>query len=351
MKHLINKKFNSAFVIVIFLLVIGSAIFMSICSHSRLVFAQVEGEENEIAQNEITAATQSAEIQNVPLQADQPENRAEAAESTERANKESAEAEPVSGDLTASETPWGAFLPGSGTQTRTITTTFQDSKVLRGYRETKTTLFGFEPQMVVLKQNVAVEIGGKMVPGEVQTLKYDFYQQPIIAGTIITKLQNEKLKFGKREITCEVRRYEHTGPQFKRVTKVWYNSLLAPYVLCTETMRYSLPSTEQPEEKLLGYTKTQVVYPPSTTLRGTMMGIYQVKTIRRNTEGWSETVANHSLKIPGTLKREQTYEYDINNNLTQIVTTTTLSTSVVQLTKEPKVTLLKNGGNRSKNQK
>jgi len=230
-------------------------------------------------------------------------------------------------ELTASETAWGTFKVGSWVRTRTITTTFQE-KVSQSIAESTTILEAIEPDSILLKQIDSVEIGGKMVPGEPQSRKIDFYQQTLTGSGTVQALPPEEITVGNRKILCGVRVYEQTTSQFRRRTTVWFNPKVAPYVLRTEATRTSLPTPEQPAEKLLGHSISVVLNPPRTTLRGSFFGTYRVQTVRKNTDGTVYSLADCSLRVPGGIENERSWEYDRENNL--IRTKTTLFSDTVK---------------------
>jgi len=217
-------------------------------------------------------------------------------------------------ELSSMESAWGAFKVGSGIRSRTVTTNFQD-KVSQSVVETTTILDAIEPDSVLLKQIDSVEINGKMVPGEPQLKKIDFYKQPLTENVTVQVLDSEEIPVGNRTFLCGVRVYEQTTSQFRRRTKVWFNPKVAPYVLRTETTRISLPTPEQPTGKPLGQSVSTVLHPPKTTLRGSFFGTYRIQTVRKNTDGTFYSLAECSLRVPGGIESERSWEYDRENNL------------------------------------
>jgi len=225
----------------------------------------------------------------------------------------------ISQVLSATETAWGKFQVGSGIRTRTTTTTFQE-KIVQDVAESTTTLEAIEPDGILLKQIASVEIKGNMVQGEPQLKKVDFYQQPSAGNTTVQMLPPERIQIGNRILLCGVRVYEQTTPQLRRRTKVWFNPKVAPYVLCTETTRTRLPTPNKPKEQLVGHSTSIVLNPPKTTLRGSFFGSYKVQTIRQNiTDGSTVySLAECSLRTPGWVESEKSWEYDRENNLVRI---------------------------------
>lgn len=219
-------------------------------------------------------------------------------------------------ELGARENSWGTFAPGSWIQKRTITVDLR-GKTSRSSTESTTTLESIRGDCILLREDIAMNMSGTKVAGEPQRRKYDFFLQPKIEGVRVRNLPPEILEIGRRSVHCEVRVYEQNSPQSKRRTKVWYNPSLAPYVLCTETIKTTVPSPDHPKdkEKILSRSKSIVLDPPITTLRGRFLGHYRVKTVRKNGEGTSISFANHSKWIPGGLRNECTWEYDPENNL------------------------------------
>jgi len=217
-------------------------------------------------------------------------------------------------ELTAAETTWGTFKVGRWIRTRTTTISFQE-KNSQNVAESITILEAIEPDGILLKQTDSVEIGGKMVPGEPQLKKIDFYKQPLTENLTVQVLDSEEIPVGNRTFLCGVRVYEQTTSQFRRRTKVWFNPKVAPYVLRTETIRTSLPTPELPTGKPLGHSVSTVLHPPKTTLRGTFFGTYQIQTIKKNADGTLYSLAECSLRVPGGIESERIWEYDRENNL------------------------------------
>jgi len=225
-------------------------------------------------------------------------------------------------ELTVAETAWGTFKIGSWVRMRTTTTTFQE-KTTHTVAESTMVLEAVEPDGILLKQTDSVAINGKMVPGEPQQKKIDFYQQLLTGNVDIQELDPEEIPVGNRTFLCGVRVYEQTTSQLRRRTKVWFNPKVAPYVLRTETTRTSLPTPEQPTGKPLGQSVTTVLNPPKATFRGSLFGTYRMQTIKKNADGTTiYSLAECSLRIPGGIERERSWEYDRENNLIRTQTTT-----------------------------
>ena len=224
-------------------------------------------------------------------------------------------------ELTVAETAWGTLQVGSWIRRQTTTTTFQD-KISKSVAESTMVLEAIEPDGILLKQTDSVEVGGKMVPGEPQPKKIDFYQQSLAGNGTVQILPSEDIPIGNRTFSCGVRVYEQTTSQLRRRTKVWFNPEVAPYVLRTETIRTSIPTQEQPAEKLLGHSVSVVLNPPKTTLRGSFFGTYRMKTVKKDINGTVYSLAECSLRVPGWVASERSWEYDQENNLirTQIMT-------------------------------
>ncbi|MGL6225650.1 MAG: hypothetical protein ACRC10_03380 [Thermoguttaceae bacterium] len=232
---------------------------------------------------------------------------------------------PVSPALSASNSSWGTFQPESWIQQKTTTLTLQDSKYVRSVTETRTELEMVDENGYALRQSVAVELNGKMVFGTPQITRYDFYRQPVDEEAVISQLPAETLTFGDVTLTCDVRSYEQTTPQWKRKTLIWYNPTIAPYILRTETIKTSVGTTEQPEEKVVTQTVSTVQHLPSFTLRGLIFGAYQVKTVHQSAEGMTVTISNCSQRIPGWIKSRVSHEYDTAGKLVRRIDTVSTS--------------------------
>ena len=213
--------------------------------------------------------------------------------------------------LEALEHPWGTFLPETFARIRMTTTTFKDDQLLRNTSETLTVLESVGPASVKLKYMRAIELGSKRFNANPQVCEFDFYQQQVVPGQTIKNLKNAVYQIGPHRISCSVRQYELVTADWKQVTTVWYSKSVYPFVLRTETIKSALPTTTEPQEKVLSSTVVSVVEtsafsPPRWNKEGT----YTLRSVRKSGDTTTTASISCSRSIPGGMASSISTETD-----------------------------------------
>lgn len=217
---------------------------------------------------------------------------------------------PDDSQLSAAETPWGRFAPGSWIRTRTVGTTFQTGRNIKSVTETKLTLVEIQPDGYLLKREVSIKMGVRTHAKDPEFIKYNFYGQPFDETARIEQLEPENLSIGRRVVPCRVRRFERITPQGREETTVWYSSVIMPYIFQRSTQGFSPATDELKEGKLISQSQTTI---PRSTLNfrvGSEPANWRSQTVEKKSDTVSLTKTIHSNRIPGGVLRETTVESD-----------------------------------------
>jgi hypothetical protein len=226
--------------------------------------------------------------------------------------------------LTASEHPWGRFLPQSWVCLQKITRTNHEGYRMVDVRETKTTLQSIDPDGVTLQDVLTIGAGGKRTENPPNIRRFDFFQQPIQDEVSIRNASPTKLMIDHLVVPCEVRIYEQTTPSGKRKTTVWYSTQLYPYVLRSENVLRSIPTDKEPEERILDMTITEVLETSAFHLRKSKFGTYRLRTTQKSGNVTTITEASCSRHVPGGILQKTTREFEgKGNEIREIRTVTT----------------------------
>lgn len=217
---------------------------------------------------------------------------------------------PDDSKLSANETPWGRFAPGSWIRTRTVGTTFQFGKNIKSVTETKLTLVEIQSDGYLLKREVSIKMGVRTHAKDPEFVKYDFYGQPFDESATVETLKPANISLGRKVVPCRVRRFERTTPQGREETVVWYSSVTQPYIFQRSTEVYSPPTDDNPKGTLLSQSQTTI--PRSTlNLRGVGESVnWRSQTVEKKSDSITLTKTVHSSRIPGGILRETAVESD-----------------------------------------
>ncbi len=191
--------------------------------------------------------------------------------------------------------PWGHFQPGAWKRVRVITKTFERGRILASVTRTKTTLQKVDDQGVTLKIEVELEVGGKHLDADPQTVTQGYLGEISGKKPVVKDLGQQPVTIGGREITCQVRQIEFDLPTGKTVTKVYYCPSVDPYVLRRETLTYG-PEGGQP----LGETTVAVkALEEPCRVCNRIRTAARVESLRKTASGTTSTRALVSSLVPG----------------------------------------------------
>ena len=217
--------------------------------------------------------------------------------------------------LTAAETVWGRFAPGSWIRTRTVGTTVDCGKKFTSMTETRLTLVEIQSDGYLLKREVTVKMGVRNHTKEPEYIKYNFYGILFDEKMTETVDSPANLQISRKVIPCQVRRFERTTPQWREETILWYSPVLLPFVFQKETRTYSPAAAENPAEKMIRFSKTNIQRTSINFRLGNDIQSYRSQTVEQKADSVSLTKTFHSTRVPGGMLRESTVETDTDGNV------------------------------------
>lgn len=212
--------------------------------------------------------------------------------------------------MTANESVWGAFRPGSWIRTRTTGITYEGKKTAHNVTETKSTLVRVDADRVVVRREVVVKMGTVNHVKPAEMIQYDFFGIPLTHNTETTSLAPSTISVARKMIPCQVRKVEQRSEQQREETILWYSSVVKPYVLQRETKMFNqIPGGAT---NLVYQSRTTCLKTSANVLLGNILITYQTET--NITKGNSTSTVNtlHSTRVPGGILKETTVETDMN---------------------------------------
>ena len=209
--------------------------------------------------------------------------------------------------------PWGLFNPGAWKTVRVATETLNDQGqvVSTSTTDTKTVLIDLDNGGVTLEIQACIEVAGKRFRAEPQTVKQGFHGELVGPNLRIKGPTDASVTIEGQEIPCKLEQVECVVSNGKTVTKIYYSSTVAPYILKRESV------TTDPEGKtVLSETAVDV-----TTLNmpvevlGEMKNVSQIKTVHRSGNGTVTTWADVLPEVPGGVVGNSSKETDKSGRL------------------------------------
>lgn len=193
--------------------------------------------------------------------------------------------------------PWGRFDPGTWSLVREVTQTFDEegAVTLTSIADKRTTLLEVGKDGVRLKRDVVHDVAGKQYDGEPETLKEGFHGELVLQGLKIKEAASEHVVIEGRKIACYVLQLEFSGPASKTVTKIYYCSKVAPYVLKRESVTSDLEGKNVQSETTIDVVALDMPY----RVLAEIQDAAYVKTVIRQPKGTTTTFAVTSSHVPG----------------------------------------------------
>lgn len=225
-------------------------------------------------------------------------------------NKKEEETLPIR--LKKEQCQWSRFPIGTWTETSSIAQSFEKGQPLKSITETRNALKSVEKDGYTLEQKSSVEIGNKRIEAEPALKEFDFLQQPKSPQITVRELPDAKLTIDRQVVPCKVCVYELRTPQFKQLSTIWYSETIYPYIIQTETLRTTVPTEKDTEEKILLQSQVVLLNFPSAPSIRDRLGLYQYKSIKKG--GGISTVSTIfcSRLVPGSVVKEKSTESDKN---------------------------------------
>jgi hypothetical protein len=203
--------------------------------------------------------------------------------------------------------PWAQFQIGSHSVVQVTTRTYNEQEEVVGtsVSDTATTLVGIDKDGVTLEIDSCVEVVGKRFDGKPQRIKQGFHGEPFCRDMKVLAASDSQVVVDDQKIPCKLQQIECDGPNGKTVTRLYYSTTLAPYVLKRESL-----STD-PDGKLIGRSTMEIT---SLEMLGTVMdkpmSVFTAKTIRSSPKGTVTSQETISPDVPGGVVSRSSREVD-----------------------------------------
>ena len=208
--------------------------------------------------------------------------------------------------ITRKHHPWGHFNVGAWARVRVVTEAFDGNDAISSVTETKTTLQKLEEDGVTLRIEAAVEVGGRQIRSEPQTVKQGWHGEFASQEVKTSNLGVGEVVIQGRKIPCKVVQLESKDPMSRMITKIYYSDTIEPYVLRREITRTDLEG-----KTTLGQTTVEVVaFNVPCRILARLWNTYHVKRVHTRPKGKATTVAVTSPRVPGGVIRQDSKEYD-----------------------------------------
>jgi hypothetical protein len=216
------------------------------------------------------------------------------------------------GGISRRHHPWGCFEVGAWARVRVVSETFDAERTITSVFQTKTSLVKSEDDGVTLQIETAVEVGGREVRREPQTVKQGWQGELANENVKITQLAPGEVTLQGRRIPCKIEQLERVTPTGKTTTRIFYSDSFPPYLLRRETTR-----TDPEGKTQIGQTTVEVVeVDVPCRLLARIWNTYHVKRVSTHARGRSTTLSVISPRVPGGVIRQDSEEYDSEGRLT-----------------------------------
>jgi hypothetical protein len=226
--------------------------------------------------------------------------------------------------------PWARFQPGAWKLVRVITETLDEKGAVTSTSkaETKTTLMNVEQDRVVLEKDVCVEIAGRRFDADPVTVYEGLHGESINGGASLKEVGAGKTTIEGREIPCRILQLESNDAIQNTVTKLYFSSTEAPYILKRETVK-----TDPKDKKVLQRQTVEVIAQemPQKVL-AEMKATAIISSIHKHPKGTITRYRQLAADVPGGIVSESTKELDTEG---RIIRRSTLE--LLEYSSEPEV--------------
>jgi hypothetical protein len=152
------------------------------------------------------------------------------------------------GGISAKLHPWGLFNPGAWKKVRVVTETLNEHGQVVGTSttDTKTILVDLDNDGVTLEIQACIEVAGKSFRAEPQTVKQGFHGELVGPNLQVSRPTDATLTIENQKIPCKLQQLESVVSNGKTLTKIYYSTTVAPYILKRETWKARKSSTKPP---------------------------------------------------------------------------------------------------------
>jgi hypothetical protein len=217
--------------------------------------------------------------------------------------------------LTTKEHPWGSFLPNSFCVVQTTTIDNIDGRAVPSSKTVRMVLKAVDRSGITLEETETLELGGRIIPKQPQTIHYDVFQERIQENVRATQGEPVKLMIGHKGVPCAVRIYEQQTSGGHLTTTIWFTSQVFPYVLRVEKILRSSSSGEKAGGQIIRESVTLVQETSALrNPRGARRNrTYTLQTVEKAGNITKTTDARCSWDYPGGLLEATTVERDAQN--------------------------------------
>jgi hypothetical protein len=206
--------------------------------------------------------------------------------------------------------PWGHFEPGAWKKVRVETVRLDEDGIVTRTDKT-TTLLNVEDEGVTLEHEFVNERGGERSTSEPETVQVGFHGELLTEGLKVSNAGNAEVDIEGRKIACDILQVESSGPTGKTVTKVYYSSSVAPYVLRRESVTTDPEGTNSRVET----TEEVVALQMPEKVLADFQKVAYVKTVVKHPKGSTTTWSATSTEVPGGVVRQASKVLDTAGHL------------------------------------
>ena len=204
--------------------------------------------------------------------------------------------------------PWGLFNPGAWKTVRVVTETLneQGQAVSTSTTDTKTVLVDLDNDGVTLEIQACIEVAGKRFRAEPQIVKQGFHGELVGPNLQVKGPTDAELTVEGQKIPCKLQQLDSVVSNGKTVTKIYYSTTVAPYILKRESVTTDLEGKEDLSKTTVEVTALNM---PVEVL-GEMKNVSQLKTVHSSASGTVTTWADVLPEVPGGVVGNSSKETD-----------------------------------------
>jgi hypothetical protein len=207
--------------------------------------------------------------------------------------------------------PWGVFDLGAWKVVRIQTESFDEKGKVSAINvsDTKTSLLDDDDDNLSLEVRACVEVGGRRFDSEPQTIK-----QNLFGETSNAKIKDPvagEVTIEDRKIPCQIREIESSDANGRTVTKVFYSTSVAPYLLKRESVTTDLERKNTLSETHVAVQSLDMPY----KILGCLRTASYVKTVQKTPKGTVVTLAVTCPEVPGGIVSHSSKELDTSGRL------------------------------------
>ncbi len=191
---------------------------------------------------------------------------------------------------------------------RVVTETLneQGQVVSTSTTDTKTILVDLDNDGVTLEIQACIEVAGKRFRAEPQTIKQGFHGELVGPNLRVKDPTDAEMTIEGQKIPCKLQQLESVVSNGQTVTKIYYSTTVAPYILKRESVTFDLEGKKELSRTTVEVTALNM---PVEVL-GEMKNVSQVKTVHQSASGTVTTWADVLPEVPGGVVGNSSKETD-----------------------------------------